>query len=1086
MGSSAAAVAVFDDFLSAEPEDTSETTAGGQSEEYSAVDQKTDAETHDLPESLRTLGEAVRPWSVWSLSISFAKVAILFVLILLSTLAVLFVRLELNTSLFQSYYLSRLAKQLTYETGSGPSPEIRFPEPCPYDTRFGYALFSQFTANLQMHGFQIASQARISRKHAQAIDHGVFPIYHQKTQAGLALLDRDNELFFQSNYPERAYPRFELIPKLVLDTLLFIEDRNLLDPEIPRRNPAIEWDRFGKAFIDYGISRIDPSHQVTGGSTLATQIEKFRHSPEGITTSGKDKLRQMASASIRAYLEGEDNLPARRQVVLDYINSVPLAAIPGYGEVNGLGDGLWAYYGADFDEVSRLLRTEVNPTDAVTLKAQALAYREVLSLFLAHRRPTEYLGDNQRYLTEQMNRYLPLLMHEHIIPRTLYESVAKTAAPFRRSLPPPPRVSYLDRKAASMVRTHLLSMLGLERLYELDRLDLTAHSTLDDQTQKKVTKILNQLRDPEYAKSVGLEGVHLLDKKGDPGKIIYSFTLYERGEGANLLRVQTDNYDQPFNINEGVKLDLGSTAKLRTLITYLEIIEELNNKFVQASPKELAEAKKTQTDVLSQWALLYLTAAKDKSLHTMLQAAMDRQYSANPGEQFFTAGGMHTFHNFKPEDNGRVVPVREAIRNSINLPFIRLMRDIVNYFSLTINGSTARTLEKMKTMDRQEYLARFADEEGKVFMRHFYEKYRGKKPDEILQAVLEGVKHLPVRHAAVFSILYPHASFAEFSKFMRDTFPEKDFTEVQLQKLSDIYSIVAKSLGDKGYLARVHPLELWTAGYLINHPAAKLSQVLADSNAERQDVYNWLFVTRHRHAQDRRIRIMVEAEAFSEIYRHWKHLGYPLDSLVPSYATALGTSADRPDGLATLMGIIQNNGTLFPPVRVQKLDFAVGTPFETVFEHTPAKGEPVLSPEIVSVVRPSLLEITASGTAARLHGGFKNGDHVFLVGGKTGTGDHRFQVYSRGGGLKESRVVNRTATFVFFIGDRFFGTLTAFVRGPDAAKFSFTSALPVQLVKIVSPAILPLLERGEHPRPAPSAPPKGTVIEKNVSDERLR
>jgi membrane peptidoglycan carboxypeptidase len=53
---------------------------------------------------------------------------------------------------------------------------------------------------------------------------------------------------------------------------------------------------------------------------------------------------------------------------------------------------------------------------------------------------------------------------------------------------------------------------------------------------------------------------------------VYSFTLYEHSSGVNLLRVQADNLNQPLNINPGTKLELGSTPKLRTLITYLEII----------------------------------------------------------------------------------------------------------------------------------------------------------------------------------------------------------------------------------------------------------------------------------------------------------------------------------------------------------------------------------------------------------------------------------------------------------------------------------------------------------------------------------
>ena len=118
--------------------------------------------------------------------------------------------------------------------------------------------------------------------------------------------------------------------------------------------PAIEWDRFGRAAADRAL-RLVGDHASSGGSTLATQIEKYRHSPEGRTESVKEKLRQMASASLRAYLHGEYTLPWRRQIVVDYLNTVPLAAQAGFGEVNGLGDGLWAWYGRDFAEVNQLL-----------------------------------------------------------------------------------------------------------------------------------------------------------------------------------------------------------------------------------------------------------------------------------------------------------------------------------------------------------------------------------------------------------------------------------------------------------------------------------------------------------------------------------------------------------------------------------------------------------------------------------------------------------------------------------------------------------------------------------------------------------
>ena len=57
---------------------------------------------------------------------------------------------------------------------------------------------------------------------------------------------------------------------------------------------------------------------------------------------------------------------------------------------------------------------------------------------------------------------------------------------------------------------------------------------------------------------------------------------------ANYVRIQADNLDRPLDINEGAKLDLGSTAKLRTLITYLEIITELHGRYAHLPRPQLA------------------------------------------------------------------------------------------------------------------------------------------------------------------------------------------------------------------------------------------------------------------------------------------------------------------------------------------------------------------------------------------------------------------------------------------------------------------------------------------------------------------
>jgi hypothetical protein len=54
-------------------------------------------------------------------------------------------------------------------------------------------------------------------------------------------------------------------------------------------------------------------------------------------------------------------------------------------------------------------------------------------------------------------------------------------------------------------------------------------------------------------------------------------------------------------------------------------------------------------------------------------------------------------------------------------------------------------------------------------------------------------------------------------------------------------------------------------------------------------------------------------------------------------------------------------------------------------------------------------------------------------------------------------VVNRTATFVFYLGDKHFGTFTALVPGREAEKYQFTSSLTAQILKNLLPRLQPIL-----------------------------
>src|SRR4029450_1222909 len=103
-----------------------------------------------------------------------------------------------------------------------------------------------------------------------------------------------------------------------------------------------------------------------------------------------------------------------------------------------------------------------------------------------------------------------------------------------------------------------------------------------------------------------------------PAALLYSFTPYERGEETNVVRVQTDNFSQPFDINEGAKLELGSTAKLRTLATYLDLLASLHERYAGLTREALRKVEVDRRDHLTRWVVDYLSNAKDPSLAAML------------------------------------------------------------------------------------------------------------------------------------------------------------------------------------------------------------------------------------------------------------------------------------------------------------------------------------------------------------------------------------------------------------------------------------------------------------------------------------
>jgi len=235
--------------------------------------------------------------------------------------AYIFLRDELAASTLQARYLSALGSQLSFAVEPGPSPLIRYPTTGPYDLRLGYVGLPNFLQRLRALGFAITTQARVSPTLAQVIDRGFFPMYHEKMQAGLRLFDQAGQRVYSTTVPTHVYRTFFDIPPVVLQTLLFIENRELFDVRYPQRNPAVEWDRFGLA-VAHTLLRVLPTYTVsdmrrvvgivsasyfTSVHDIKTGIQWNQGSLSPLGFSSSDM-----SGSLRCPLDGFNLEPGRR------------------------------------------------------------------------------------------------------------------------------------------------------------------------------------------------------------------------------------------------------------------------------------------------------------------------------------------------------------------------------------------------------------------------------------------------------------------------------------------------------------------------------------------------------------------------------------------------------------------------------------------------------------------------------------------------------------------------------------------------------------------------------------------------------
>jgi membrane peptidoglycan carboxypeptidase len=992
----------------------------------------------------------------------------LFILLLIAC-----VFIEVQTSLLQSWFFTRTNERLSYQLEPGRSNEIAFPRSAPFDDRRGYSKLPAFQSRLEAEGYQVAKQVRQSEKMVDLIKKGISPPYVEPTETGLDIRGADGVALFRHAQSEFLFTKMDDIPPLLVKTLLFLEDRDLNHPASPWQNPAIEWDRLFKASLLYIGSKLSLEVPMQGGSTLAVQLEKFRHSPNGRTESPVEKYRQVVGASLKAYREGANTRAWRERIIVDYFNTVPLAGAPGYGEIHGLGEGLFAWFGMQLTDVVNTLKAPgITP-------AKVRAFKHALTLLISVRAPSVFLVDERASLEEKVNQFTRLMARSGIIDEDFAAALQETPIKFIPAAPLPPQPSSGRNKAANAIRTTMMESLGVYNVYDLNRLHLEVHSTIDVPLQKTITDFLHSLSNPDVIKARGLNGEWLLEN-ADPKKVIYSFLLVEPTPEGNLVRVQADNLAAPFDFNKSVKLELGSTAKLRTLTHYLELIAELHKELAPLDAEGLKTKAQQARDPLTKWAVETLQKEKAITLEAFLDLAMGRKYSASPWETFFTGGGIHQFENFEREDNKRILEVRDGFRNSTNLVFIRLMRDLVSFHRARLPYNSDEVLADPNNAERRRMLQEIAEEESRNVLRRAYQAYHGQTEQQIVARLLGKKKNAERRLAILFFAWRIGADEEALAAWL-----EKNQTPIKEQDISKLFRAYQNprlTLVDYAYLLALHPLDLWCASEYRKNPDLSWENLFAKSGDARRQGSAWLLNPRNRRAQDLRLRIRMEKDAFGRMVPYWQRLGFPFKTMVPSYATAIGSSSDRPVALAELIGVLVNDGVRRPNTELSNIHFAGGTPYETVFERKAEPGQKVLAPEVARTVRKAMAGVVESGTARRLNGVFRLSDgKLITVGGKTGSGDNRLETFNRWGNVTSSRATNRTAAFVFYIGDRYFGVITAYVQGREAESYHFTSALPVTLLKLLAPTIITKLDKNvAKPPPAP-----GEAIEGDVEAHKI-
>ena len=140
----------------------------------------------------------------------------------------------------------------------------------------------------------------------------------------------------------------------------------------------------------------------------------------------------------------------------------------------------------------------------------------------------------------------------------------------------------------------------------------------------------------------------------------------------------------------------------------------------------------------------------------------------------------------------------EGFQNSVNLVFIRILRDIEHYYMFKVKGTHPGVLADWDDPSRPAYLNRFADLEGNVFLKRFYEKYQRQTPDQALNTLVSHVNLTPLRAAVIYRSVRPEDNLDRFSAFLEAHLSKPALAREDLGELYAKYGPDRFNLQDRG------------------------------------------------------------------------------------------------------------------------------------------------------------------------------------------------------------------------------------------------------------------------------------------------